>query len=1397
MKRGEADDAAAAYPFTIRQGGATMTISFPCSKCGQRYQVDGAMAGRRIKCKKCEAAITIPVPRQPAGGPAPSAPTSLQTFDAPETAPAPRPAPRPTANVAPAPAPARPAPRPAPAPRAAAPAYGLDDVVSSPPPVDLYGLDEALPSSPLYDDDEDDAAEGEPGGVVLTRRPLPARAKAKPTAKGKKKGKSRGSSGSGLGPVMTIYGGVILVMSLIFFVIGLIFGPENSPILGRIIGAPIVAISIAGFFMAVHGQIWFLVNSFREDAVCGLLNMFVPFYSLYYLITRWEEQWRPFTLSMIGTVAMLPGFCVIGSIVAMVGQAQARQPGQFNQQPFQPQPMPNFQPQPFQPPPFQPQPFAPPPPPPGFRSVPPGDAQGEILLARAEIQLDARAEQRRQAIVRKFGEDRVVTVQVKNVPDAAASTAIQEKIKSLLVGGSTSISASLRGTTLTVVAAPVNHIKGFANRLDFGTVTSVDRQDISVLAAPIKPAEPKPKPKPADRPKPAKPADEKEKKAEEAEGASKGKNKPLSIPIPPSFWGGEVLYPSTPSPFVAVGRNGDQNDHREIWDLRENKRIGAIRGQIPADKPFALSPDGTQLAAKAQGRNGVGIWSTKNGKFVGGIEVGTPGTDYLDFAGTNQLLTSTLREKVFVLWDLKTGKPVREITVPVPPQAVALSPDRKTLAVACKDDSTIRAFDLETGDVKFEEAIPKEGIFNTDCKGLAYSPDGKELAGLFLAFNKGRFLCWKAENGELNAELIVDDKAGFKETFGYEGPGLVWLADGSGWIVFGSDLADRQTGQRLLTIPTDDPEFQKQPKRPIDGDRVLVVSGTKERRYLRPIPLPKEQIARAAQAVKSGGDASDALLPPLTTADRSQARKVAADGNGEAPISPDAGPAPKGGLASRPVVLKCPAGEVQRIAFSAPDVGRAAVGHGPGGNSPFNDAERDAKPRQVDVFDLASGQALGRVEVPGVQAFAAFSPDGSRLLFQGAKDQRRLDVYSAADGKHVVGWQPYDKQAGELRSVTWAAFLDADRVLTMNKGGVLALWSIPACRAEWIVGGEIQGAPALSPGRKSLATFRNGVLQFRDPATGEIQATAPAASPAGLGPKPEAKGLAFSADGRAVAGLLNGTDLVVWDVATAKVANQFKSPAMGSRVSWRGLAHVMVDERFLLDLRRQRKAWTYWGGQPAAESIDGRHWFAAGQFHDNASLAALTLPEPRTEQLATLADDPKAQGVLKRGSKLSLQFNLTGPPRDPDGFRKSFATQVGQALSGVGVTIAQNEPVRLVINVEEKPGGELRLREFGAFPGGPGTQTIQTTNLICSAWLADGKGKIELAPPNTIGMQSFGIIHIPADEKDVAAFLKTQQWNSVKGWFGGIGVPTYVGRGPEGVILLPGSSNLDTLGQGR
>jgi uncharacterized RDD family membrane protein YckC len=114
-----------------------MAITFACEQCGQRYQVDDSHAGKRIKCKKCEATVAVPgaavavapaarPPVQTFGQAPPKSKPPLQTFGAP---------PPPGRAAAPPPA-------------------------KEPPPKNLYGLDE-------------DDAPGDPYGLEEPVAPAP------------------------------------------------------------------------------------------------------------------------------------------------------------------------------------------------------------------------------------------------------------------------------------------------------------------------------------------------------------------------------------------------------------------------------------------------------------------------------------------------------------------------------------------------------------------------------------------------------------------------------------------------------------------------------------------------------------------------------------------------------------------------------------------------------------------------------------------------------------------------------------------------------------------------------------------------------------------------------------------------------------------------------------------------------------------------------------------------------------------------------------------------------------------------------------------------------------------------------------------------------------------------
>jgi len=139
-------------------------VKFPCGICNQRYEVPATLSGRRFKCKKCGASVTVPWVAQAAEAPAPPAPQAP-------------PPPRPARPLAAAPAPAarsappmqfKPAPqaasfsRPAPPPEPEAPVFAyeeadevepafafLDEDAQTQPKSrssDPYGLDEGRPS---------------------------------------------------------------------------------------------------------------------------------------------------------------------------------------------------------------------------------------------------------------------------------------------------------------------------------------------------------------------------------------------------------------------------------------------------------------------------------------------------------------------------------------------------------------------------------------------------------------------------------------------------------------------------------------------------------------------------------------------------------------------------------------------------------------------------------------------------------------------------------------------------------------------------------------------------------------------------------------------------------------------------------------------------------------------------------------------------------------------------------------------------------------------------------------------------------------------------------------------------------------------------------------------------
>ncbi len=62
-----------------------------------------------------------------------------------------------------------------------------------------------------------------------------------------------------------------------------------------------------GLIIAVVGGLWTLVETFKTGILWGIGSILVPFVSLIWLVTHWEEGSGPFAISVIGGVLYAGG----------------------------------------------------------------------------------------------------------------------------------------------------------------------------------------------------------------------------------------------------------------------------------------------------------------------------------------------------------------------------------------------------------------------------------------------------------------------------------------------------------------------------------------------------------------------------------------------------------------------------------------------------------------------------------------------------------------------------------------------------------------------------------------------------------------------------------------------------------------------------------------------------------------------------------------------------------------------------------------------------------------------------------------------------------------------------------------------------------------------------------
>jgi hypothetical protein len=308
-----------------------------------------------------------------------------------------------------------------------------------------------------------------------------------------------------------------------------------------------------------------------------------------------------------------------------------------------------------------------------------------------------------------------------------------------------------------------------------------------------------------------------------------------------------VVYPALPSPLVSV----DQKGKTQVWDLQTMEKIHEapfpFLVQNDMVKHTALSQDGAFLAQLSPAK--LETLEFKIGKVARhdlDMRLGLPVA--LEFFSQGKLLLGHDHVVTrFRIWDVSTEKVEMEFHLPARKPGLilritkgswALSGGGKYFAIPWSDHLLV--FDLKSGIAVGAKALPKEdGDFGMTCRGLAFSPDGKELAGAFGVGFASRILVWDILTGNLvaNHPIRMNWRPGI-----YVKGEVQWLPDGSGWLIGGSTILDRKSGTVLTTIQQNDWEGKGPRPRIVDADHIASLSGERSHEVLALEPLPWDKI---------------------------------------------------------------------------------------------------------------------------------------------------------------------------------------------------------------------------------------------------------------------------------------------------------------------------------------------------------------------------------------------------------------------------------------------------------------------------------------------------------------------------------------------------------------------------
>lgn len=663
---------------------------------------------------------------------------------------------------------------------------------------------------------------------------------------------------------------------------------------------------------------------------------------------------------------------------------------------------------------------------------------------------------------------------------------------------------------------------------------------------------------------------------------------------------------------------------------------------------------------------------------------------------------------------------------------VAISPGGKYVAVPSEEQ--VNLFELASGRQIGTAPIPKPSQSSNkgNPRGLAFSPDGRELVGAFAYQDDLQFVRWNASTGMPLASTL------------HYRPQLQKLLDSSEYMVAspagdcyllrGRVLIDRATGAPFYALEGDD---ELRSPRLLRRDALLGITLTTENGGKRGdqfamVKLSNETLDSALKTILAENSINAAPMGATGTATYEEAQTLQMPSQ-VAWQAPPAMGVDNAKLAHEPFEIAPAQHAVTGVAFSRAQPRLVAVSVSrQGGNAHY-----------LQRFDILAKNSHSKLALPDELQVAALSPEGSRAIvwkgvprMGGRGWHEQLDLYSFSEKRHLIRWTPYQDTSSSQRSgsvdresrarVVWLEFTDEDHLLTINGTGTLVMWKLPEAKPLWRIF-DFGMQAALNSNRRAVVGSSGYVVSVPDgKCLGQLD-------PSPLGGEPSS--LAFSTDGRRLfANCFNKEyeehSVVEWDWATGKIVKAFWIPIVGRSLSPQtslvplGRSYLLLPGSRLVDLERQMIVWQYEHPHalPTGPTIGTRitgipadgYTFIDQNSTAPGLLVRVELPHASALQAAARANRD-AQILAPPGAAMrlgSIGFNAGG---------KSPQQVITEAFAKSGYIIDPQATVTISVSQQEKATGNVST--YQRIDGRGGTYKVQDRQITSTVTVTDSLGR--------------------------------------------------------------------------